>query len=592
MGICQIERSLINFMKKRMSNTLIALLITMILLVVTSSIWVLYYAVNDDVTIGQRLSGCYTGVPRPAANDLQYPLALIISILYRIFPKVDIYGLFLNGSHYLCIFLIIKRVLCKIRENKAGSLILLYIVILTIDIQNIIFFQFTTTAAVYAVSGVFLLLLEEPDEKKWGSSIICLFMAFCVRKQIFGMIAPFVVLAWLVKLYQSKLRIKDKLKMSMFFFLILGTLIGSANVIHKFADREHFFNENLNEFISGRSNIRDYDGVPDYDTNIEFYQNIGGKGISKAEYRLIRYQMVSMDFSVDIQDIVKEMHQYNIIKRNSVGLKDRLAIMKSKFITVWNRALIKPQIVIIIITFFFMGIYLVVGQRWVWLLFLTSGLSGVGSEMVYLLYRNRLNERVVKSLALVAVLWMFGILVEVLYGIGNSDKSRYKIHQVIYVCLVSAYMVTFVVGMIPAIGEKQTEYEKRYHMSTVVNEYCAEHSDNIYFSCYNFLSGDTSKLGKEYNLRFENRIRIGLLVFTPAYYERLERAGIVGTIEEAITTQDNIFLMGQNVDGQLPELDSYFREKYGDAYSYEVVDILDESVYIWKVHLSNVGEEK
>ena len=111
-------------------------------------------------------------------------------------------------------------------------------------------------------------------------------------------------------------------------------------------------------------------------------------------------------------------------------------------------------------------------------------------------------------------------------------------------------------------------------------------------SCYNFLSGDTSKLGKEYNLRFENRIRIGLLVFTPAYYERLERAGIVGTIEEAITTRDNVFLMGQNVDGQLPELDSYFREKYGDAYSYEVVDILDESVYIWKVHLSNAGEEK
>ena len=65
----------------------------------------------------------------------------------------------------------------------------------------------------------------------------------------------------------------------------------------------------------------------------------------------------------------------------------------------------------------------------------------------------------------------------------------------------------------------------------------------------------------------------------------LETAGVTGTLEQAIVTQGNAYLIGENVEDELIALDNYFSEKYGDTYSYEVVDVLDGDIYVWKVHL-------
>lgn len=414
------------------------------------------------------------------------------------------------------------------------------------------------------------------------ASLTCLLLAFSVRKETYVMVLPFIILAWIVKLYQNRDNRKKVIRVGATYILSAIVLAGGIQVIHKLADREQFFNDELIEFSTHRNNIRDYDGVPDYDMNAEFYQSIG---VTREEYSLIRYQMITMDFSTDIKEIAKELYHYNIWKKNYIELKDKLWMAKEKFLNVYDRVLIKPQIFIVMVTAFGLGIYFLFYKKWVWFLFMLLGWLGAGAEMFCLLYKGRLNERVVKSLVLIAVMWMFAVFLQAMYHDKDTlPKHKGRIQWLSY-GLMLVYLCTFVFQMIPAIDEKQGEYEQRYQQSILVNDYCAQHSNNIYFSCYAFLSGDTNKLGNKYDNRFNNRIRIGLIPFTTTYYESLERAGIKGSEEEAITMQDNVFLMGENVEGQLPELDRYFKRKYGEAYSYEVVDILNDSIYVWKVHL-------
>ena len=573
--------------KLKFRNTILAILVTFVLAVITGLSWNLYYSVNDDVTIGKTLAGSYIGVPYFVGIVIQYPLACLLSFLFRIFPIIDVYGWFLVLSHFVCFYLIIKKSLNKLPCSKIKLLVLISAAFLVIDIPNIIYFQFTTTAALYAVTGVFVLIIEEASFRKNVISLVLVLMALCIRKETFIMILPFVVLAWFTKIFENPYKIKKVIKEGVCYFLLVGVLSGVIIGVHKFAGRENYMDEYLQEFNAGRKNIRDYDGVPDYDTNLEFYQKLGGQGISNAEYQVIRYQMVTMDFSIDIKEIVTEMRQYNLLNKKEAGLRYRLLAGMIKFLPIFQRVLVRPQVLVVLFIAVILGIYFIVQKKWLCVFFLWGGCFGVMGEIMLLIYRGRMPERVIQSLMLIAVFWMLGCFIHFLCESQDEDIFFEKRKcEVVYAMLIMACLGLFFSLSIPAIDEKQEEYAERYRLSTLVGEYCANHSENIYFSPYNFLSGDTDQLGSAYEVRFDNRIRIGLLPYTESYYKLMNRAGIAGTVEEAITLQDNVYLIGKDTTGQLPVLDNYFAWKYGMAYSYEVVDDLGDSIYVWKVHLN------
>lgn len=490
------------------------------------------------------------------------------------------------ASHFICFFIITTSILQKFSKQKVGVLILASIVFCIIDVPNIIYFQFTTTAALYAAGGIFLLLMEELNMKKMIPSICLFIMSFCIRKEAFVMILPFVALGWLFKAYENRKIWKKVILKGIGYFVALGILCIGIQVIHNIANWEGYSNESYQEFREHRTNVRDYDGVPDYDSNLAFYQSLGENGITRAEYSLIRYQMVDMDFSTDINSVLKDMHQYNMTRRSYIGWKDRLYLMKDLFQYVAQRVMVKPLIIATELTMFFIGGYLVFTKRWIYLLFLLGGCIGVTGEILLLLYQGRLPERVLQNFVLIAVLWMFGVWVQALYHVRNKEDVYKKKKDIAwYFVMIVSYIVVIAFFIFPAITEKQEQYLERYAKSELVNEYCAQHNENIYFSPYNFLSGDTDCLGTGYSNQFDNRIRIGLGSFSPAYYDMLETAGVIGTPEQAILTQDNVYLIGENVEDELVVLDNYFSEKYGDAYSYEVVDVLDDYIYVWKVDL-------
>lgn len=548
-------------------------------------LWRLYYATVDDVFYRNIIVGKYTGNIRPNGTMIKYPLALVLALASTVFSTVDVYGIFLEMSHFLCFFLIAGCVLRRLPSGRMSALCMICMVFWVTDIPNIIFVQFTTTAAVYAAAGVFILLLEKDGIKEQLSSICMLVMSVCVRKETFIMVLPFILLVWMLRLwdgYRLGRHMGKSVRQCFFYLFILSALYGGIIMVDDLTgDRDQIHEE----YRTHRANVRDYDGVPDYDAYPEFYQSLGENGMSRAEYTLITQQMVIFDFSTDIHDVFKYMHGLNLENRARLETKYKLAAAKTKFLTVWERVLVKPQIIIAGLTWVIVGIWLLIRKRRMYLLFALAGGLGIIGEAFVLLYRGRMPERVMQSLMLTAVLFFLGILARAfLQQEQEQDKERRtrRGNRICYAMLAASYIAVFTIMLLPAIYAQQTEYEERYRTNSIVDDYCAKHPENIYFTVGSI--GDTDQLGSKYDNNFVNYIS-PILNLGPSYYELLERAGIEGTAEQAITTQDNVYLLGKEGNARFIALDEYFAEKYKEAYSCEVVDSLEDSFCVWKVQV-------
>jgi hypothetical protein len=569
--------------KVKERNTLWIAGIMVLSAIVVCCAWKIYYTTVDDVFYRNIIVGKYTGTIRPNGTMIKYPLALILALSSVLFSSVDVYGIFLEVSHFLCFFLIAWYMMRKLPAKHKSALCMMCMVFWVIEIPNIVYVHFTNTAAVYAAAGVVVLLLEGNGIKAHVASICMFVMSVCVRSETFTMVLPFILLVWLLRLWDEYKRDKNigkALRQCVIYLLVLCIFCSGIITIDYLAgdhDKSH------DEYRKHRANVRDYDGVPDYDTYPEFYQSFGENGLSRAEYTLITKQMVIFDYSTDIHDIFKYMHGLNLENRARLETKYKLIAAKQKFLTVWERVMVKPQIVIAGLTWGIVGIWLLAEKRKMYLFFALAGGLGIIGEACILLYRGRMPERVMQSLMLTVVLFLFGILVRALSGdTGDKSERRQGVGRICYVTLAIFYIAVFFIMLLPGIYSKQAEYEKRYVTNTIVDEYCAQHPENVYFTIGSI--GDTDRLGSKYSNRFVNYIS-PVLNLGSSYYELLETAGIDGTAEEAITTQDNVYLLGKEGNTNFIALDEYFAEKYKEAYSCEIVDTLENSFCVWKVQV-------
>ena len=105
-----------SFYKKHENFILAAILLAGLLLFVSAR-YDHYYDLNDDVLIKDLMAGAYTGEPEGHNIQVLYPLSLAVSLAYRVFPGMPVYGFFLCLCQYGCLWLMAKRSLCFCRET-------------------------------------------------------------------------------------------------------------------------------------------------------------------------------------------------------------------------------------------------------------------------------------------------------------------------------------------------------------------------------------------------------------------------------------------------------------------------------------------
>jgi hypothetical protein len=137
----------------------------------------IHFETNDDTIMCLIASGYFSGIPDAHLVFINYLYGFVLAFFYKNFHGIEWYTLFFCILHILSLTIIIFK---YIRENKSiiikcVSIILIYL----FEIRLILFFQFTTTAALTAFAG--LLLLFSKKRLFYISGILLFLIAVLIR---------------------------------------------------------------------------------------------------------------------------------------------------------------------------------------------------------------------------------------------------------------------------------------------------------------------------------------------------------------------------------------------------------------------------
>ena len=102
--------------KKKALLGVFSFLLNIILFLLDFAFWGSVFATNDDYRMSLIVSGAYTGEPSSTLVFMKYPIAWILSELYKINPAVPWYGI----ATMLCI-LIPASIVCYFVLKKASD---------------------------------------------------------------------------------------------------------------------------------------------------------------------------------------------------------------------------------------------------------------------------------------------------------------------------------------------------------------------------------------------------------------------------------------------------------------------------------------
>ena len=191
---------------KKYENFILASAVLAALLLFVGIRYDYYYDLNDDVFIKDLMAGVYTGEPEGHNIQVLYPLSLGISLVYRIFPKAPVYGLFLCLCQYGSFWLMIRRSLgfCQRTAWKVCLAAAEGVMVCGLFLDHLVFVQYTVTAALLCAAAAFLFATSGTGEchkagkgfvKKNIPSILLAVLAFCLRSEMMELLLPLICVA-------------------------------------------------------------------------------------------------------------------------------------------------------------------------------------------------------------------------------------------------------------------------------------------------------------------------------------------------------------------------------------------------------------
>lgn len=536
----------------------------------------MYYAVNDDLNFRDLFSGVYMGTPE-SSLVIQWPLSSIFKWLFKTINGIDFWAYYLVFGHFVCWIVWIRSVSEQTGNNTMALLIVAFSIIV-IDVPNVIFFQFTTAASVYAVTG--MILLFDKSKNRMPEAVVFLGLTYITRRQNLIMILPFIGVILVMKLWEEQPEIWRIIKKEFIFLATMLFLVGGIFLVNSFLNQDLLNDTEYTKYREIREKIYDYEGVPDWNNYHDFYDSIG---VSYGEYEAIRTHNTGFEFSRDISEILEDISCFNATIRQEQGIIEQGKLALGRIWSIGRRIMVFPQVVAVLLCMMVVTLLSIYDRQYFYLLIAAVGFGGAWMEIFLLAYKGRMPERVFQSIMMVALIWLLLVYGRIAQNVTDKGKRYIRVKSILLIGLVGISVLL----LLPAVQTKQDEYAVRYRIAETVRQYGAENLDNIYITPYNFNSGNTDLLGHEYNMVFDNVIRLGLGIKSPTNKKKLINAGISTTEEDAILKNDNVYIMGMDKDDQLQVFHTYFKEKYQEKYFYKTIDVLDDSIYIMKVEIKN-----
>lgn len=151
----------------------------------------IFFETNDDRLISEIFSGAMTGTPEAHAYYVDYILGFILSLLYHMTAEVPWYGGMLVLFQFLCWFFTANAFLgrCKSRSDCFRAFVCC-ILLYAAGFYVIAGIQFTSTAALLAITGYLCFLLYPVGKGRYVLFFLFELLAFLLRSNAMLMIQP------------------------------------------------------------------------------------------------------------------------------------------------------------------------------------------------------------------------------------------------------------------------------------------------------------------------------------------------------------------------------------------------------------------
>ncbi|MBF0994357.1 MAG: hypothetical protein HXK82_02885 [Lachnospiraceae bacterium] len=536
-----------------------------------------YLELNDDALIQALSSGAFTGVPETHNIQMLFPGSLLLSLLYRLAGGIPWYGLLLLFLQALCVLLVLRQVFFRIRKgsDRVAAMILASGLFLTALYQHFLFLTYTFTAGMLSATAVLLILndgdgkgtrgekrkVAEREPNNRPLAIILVVIAFCLRSELLLLTFPFVLLAFLFRVDRFR-RENGTGKGFLLYGRILLWMMGLMAVCF-LSDQIAYSRKDWREFralFDARTRLYDFERIPSYQENRNFYQTIG---LAEIDVTLLQNYNFALDPKIDAEKMRLVAEEANRMEAKMHPPASRLK--KAVSIYTWRLHHLAlpvsfrdsntdmPYLAIVLLLYLL--VFLIMHRTGVlWklvLLFLCRS-----TLWTYMIYNGRIMNRVMHSLLLVELFFLIGMVLPELGKEWDVGKKRLSVAG--FIVLVAASLLFVPRQMRNASGEvrKREEFNRPYEKMLASLE---QKKGFTFIDVYSSVDYTVKALGKQSLLKpTKETLAGGWAAKSPLYEKKLRHFGI-RNMEEGLLQENVTFLAEKEED--LSWLTDYYRDR-------------------------------
>lgn len=512
------------------------------------------YLTNDDMYLQSIVSGEISGKPDAHMIYSNYILGMVLSFLYSCTTQVPWYGIYLLGVCFLCAWIVLYRCVskCENRINRIAVIILFLVISFCAVFRHIAMMQYTVVAAFAGGTAVFYAMtMDMKVEKKhlmreYAIVLLLAFLSLIIREKVFLMMVPFAAFGWLGKWIaeQDKSKTNNIKYISLLVSIVCLMLVvgGIDRLAYRIGSEGEAWQE-YKRYNKAREQIMDYNSYPDYDSNQEFYEELG---ISKASYEGVsKYYLLlpQKDYNGETMPIIAK--KAIDLGEESHTLSERLLSVVKNFIQCNLNYSDRPMNIVVYATWLCMVVLLVFSKSKNMLWQLALLLVARMGMWLYIIYQGRYPDRITQGLYFVELLMLVAIFIlnmDALNG-KNLIKRCFLIGATVVICVPSLY-----IGISKAMAVKGENAGKLYFGTSYqqVKDYCADNKDNIYLIDMNSASFFSSSIFR--GVEGENGICDNLIplgswpVKSPLVADNLKRYGVKDITENLVNNEHVYFV--------------------------------------------------
>lgn len=499
---------------------------------------------NDDVMLRSIASGNYTGKPDAHLIYIMYPLGLLLEMFYKMFPSVNWYDCFMTGIHFICVFLITYRVGTGFKKisNRIVASLCVFSLVMIVDMRYLVHHQYTALAGICAAVAIFWAATFDYGKKEKATKvviIVMLLLSLWLRKQMFVLALPLLCLAILKVTFLKNDTMSerhDKLRSMLPGIIVLVTLIAASFIAEALAYSSPEWKA-FKAFNQARTDVYDYDNLPDYYENQDFYASVG---IDEAEYTVLReYDIAVADntgtdelnmLAKKAKSLKKEWASYYSVPRKVIN--ETVAAMNTVNASIFGLMVTVLSLALLLVFAIsdekFAGMLVLCIYLYKWLF--------VG----YFTYVNRMPDRIVHGFLFMELCFLVSMLISAL-KFDSARKTYSFFWQLVTALLLLGLILSQGLYALRTLMDESAVKTVAADSWDEINAYFKSNPDNVYIVNTSIGAASPAKMFSKNSSEAFNAIKPGNWTLTSPLEKKHEERLIDCSVSEAFLKSDNVY---------------------------------------------------